>query len=321
MTGPKKGHVPNPTATAGGAACCACRCHGGKASSVQGYLHSMVEIGLLKILLDHEVLDSIPEGADGIALDELAADVGAEPRLLGRFADFLIASRFFSSSTSSSSSPTPSLPQQQQRRVTHTALSRSIARDPEARLLFSLAFDFLLVPATEWSEFFDAHGLAGPRGSFSSSPSPPPSGDNDEAAGTKTRGGTPFALAAGHPHSSPRSILDTMPERAVSLRRILDAAFYGGGGAPEALYDFGWVGEYAGSSGGRTLVVDVSGDGRALSAILAAEPRIPATRCVVQDRAGDKRESGGKGGPGQVKRMVADMLEEQPIKGLYCSAP
>lgn len=297
----------------------------------------MVEIGLLKILLDHEVLDSIPEGADGIALDELATDMGAEPRLLGRFADFLIASRFLSS-------PSPTLQQQQQqqqqrqdctqqRRVTHTALSRSIARDPEARLLFSLAFDFLLVPATEWSEFFDAHGLAEPRGSFSSSsPSPPPSDDNSEAAGTKTGGRTPFALAAGHPRSSPRSILDTMPERAASLRRVIDAAFHGGGGAgsggiggvPEALYDFGWVGEYAasggGSGGGRTLVVDVSGDGQALSAILAAEPRIPATRCVVQDRAGDKRESGGKGGPGQVKRMVADMLEEQPIKGLYCSA-
>lgn len=150
---------------------------------------------------------------------------------------------------------------------------------------------------------------------------------------------TPFALAAGRPQSSPREILDTMPARAESLRWVFDAAF--GGAGAETLYDFSWVGDYAaataaapvdvngkgsGKSGGlggtRALVVDIGGgDGRALRGILDAEPRIPAERCVLQDRAEVIRDAGGGGatvnggGLPPMKKMVADVFEEQPVKG------
>lgn len=340
MPGLKNGILPTGSA----AAACTCRCHGEKASPVHGYLHSMVEIGLLKILLDHEILDAIPDDGDddsdgsgnGISIAELAARTGAEPGLLRRFADFLIAARFLSSQGQNQNSNSQDRNQdryqdrgqglqqgeQEQegggRRVAHTALSRSIVRDADARSLFSHAFDFLLIPATEWSEYFDSHGLAEPGNTTGSPPSDVPCSpetarrrdttNGDGSGGARAGSGpermtTPFALAAGRPQSSPREVLETMPRRAESLWRVFDAAF--GGAGTETLYDFSWVGDYVaattvapldeegssgdefgGSGSDRALIVDVGGDDeRALRGILDSEPRIPAGKCVLQGGA------------------------------------
>ncbi len=114
---------------------------------------------------------------------------------------------------------------------------------------------------------------------------------------------------------SARDLLESLPgNRAASLRDAMADAFGGGTSAatPMVAYDFSWVvgGEEAAVAGqmssfpssaaaaaasaaaDRPLIVDIgSGDGgRALGAILAENPAIPASRCVLQGRAEAIRE-------------------------------
>lgn len=272
-----------PTVGKGQASASRCRCDEAK-TPVHGYLHSMVEIGMMKVLMDHEIFDAIPDDGS-ISIRELADKTGAELAILERFSRFLVAARVLSSPSQGS--------------IAHTPISRTF-QDPRAKVLFSHMFDFILVPAMEWSEYFDINGLTEP----------------------KNPNRTPFGLAAGHPDKSFYELLDTMPKRAPSFNSMAAAL----GEMPvTGLYDFNWLAEYAAqsengtvASRNRTLIVDVGGgNGQALRGILEDNPRIPAARCVLQERAQAIGEAGGEDGVvHQVQKVVADILEEQPTKGL-----
>ncbi|EMR66054.1 putative o-methyltransferase protein [Eutypa lata UCREL1] len=187
-----------PTVGKGQASASRCRCDEAK-TPVHGYLHSMVEIGMMKVLMDHEIFDAIP-GDGSISIRELADNTGAELAILERFSRFLVAARVLSSPSQGS--------------IAHTPISQKF-QDPRAKVLFSHMFDFILVPATEWSEYFDLNGLAEP----------------------KNPNRTPFGLAAGHPNKSFYELLDTMPERAGSFNSMAAAL----GEMPvTGLYDFNW---------------------------------------------------------------------------------
>lgn len=259
-----------------------CRYHEAK-SPVHRYLHSMVEIGMMKILLDHEIIETIPDEGD-ISIRELADKTGAELLILERFSRFLVAAGVLSS-------PTPG-------RIAHTADSRTFL-DPQAQFCFSHMFNFFLVPAMEWSEYFDINGLVEPKNA--------------------TR--TPFGLASGRTETSFYDDLSNMSGRAASLNGSMNAALWD---MPVVgVYDFSWVGEYAAQSSNgnvsssRPLIVDIGGHtGMALSAILEENPRIPAARCILQDRAESIEMVMKSGVIGDVQSVVMDFLEEQPTKGI-----
>ncbi|KAK7746565.1 hypothetical protein SLS62_009362 [Diatrype stigma] len=235
----------------------------------------------MKILLDHEIIETIPSEGD-ISIHELAEKTGAELLILERFSRFLIAAGVLSS-------PGPG-------KVAHTAESRTFL-DPQAQFCFSHMFNFFLVPAMEWSEYFDTNGLAEPKNA--------------------TR--TPFGSASGHPDTSFYEDFTTMSGRAASINSSVEGALWY---MPVlGVYDFSWVAEYAAQSqkgnvsSSRPLIVDVGGHtGKALAAILEDNPRIPAQRCILQDRADSLGMAMNGGVSNGVQRVAINFLEEQPTK-------
>ncbi|KAI3325385.1 S-adenosyl-L-methionine-dependent methyltransferase [Xylariaceae sp. AK1471] len=128
--------------------------------------------------------------------------------------------------------------------IDHTASSKRLHED-RIKLLFRHIFDFFLVPAAQWPEYFNHHGLREP----------------------PAANWVPFGLTAGHPEKTLYEVLETRPKRGQKFNRAMQATVEG---MPAT---------------GMALLVDVGGGkGQALKAILAENPRIPASRCVLQDQ-------------------------------------
>lgn len=268
-----------------------CRCEEHK-TPIHGYFYSMVELGVLKTFIDHQVFEAIPsEGS--ISVSELSEKVHGEYSLLKRFSNFLVAAKVLQA-------PSPD-------HLAHTPLSKMF-QDYRATMFYSHFYDYFLVSAARWPKFFAENGLAEP------------------ASASRT----PFGLASGSPDKSLYEILETTPDKAEAFNRTmtisLDAMPITG------MYDFGWVAEYAsshsepskgGSSDSRPLIVDVAGGmGQALKAILQENCMIPAQRCVLQDRPAviTKAVEEGDSALEKVKKVGASFFEEQPIKGdfVFC---
>lgn len=136
----------------------------------------MVEISVVKFFVDHDIFRAIPhEDNTSISYSELASKSGIEPSLLERFLNFFI-------SAGTLSSPAPG-------HVAHTASSVIFKRDDASRFYQHL-FDYFLVSAAHWPEYFDTNGPVEPKYA-------------DRA---------PYGLATGLPDKTLYEILDSRPK-------------------------------------------------------------------------------------------------------------
>ncbi|KAJ5972066.1 uncharacterized protein N7479_001984 [Penicillium vulpinum] len=257
-----------------------CRCHEAK-TPVHGYYYSMVEIAIVKVFMDHGIFKSIPEEGN-ISISDLATKADADSTLIERFCKFLVAARVLESEE-------PGL-------VAHTAASKQLA-DDRIKLLYRHVFDFFMIPAARWEEYFDKHGLI-----------EPPAADL-----------VPYGLATGHPDKTLYEILETRPKRNEEFNRAMAAVVET---MPiTGMYDFGWIEEYIKNhdiDSERPILVDVGGGkGQALRQILQEHPSIPASRCVLQDQPEVIEQAIQESHEGliSVKKMAASFFEPQPIKG------
>lgn len=146
------------------------------ASPVHKYFYSMVEVGVVKFFVDHQIFRAIPhEDNASVSYEELASKVGVELALLERLLNFLIAAEVLSA-------PAPG-------RVAHTVRSKIFMREDASRF-YQHVFDFFLVSAAHWPEYFNTHGPTEP----------------------KYANRAPYGLAAGFPDKTLYEILDTMPQ-------------------------------------------------------------------------------------------------------------
>jgi hypothetical protein len=146
------------------------------ASPVHTYFYSMVEIGIVKFFVDHDIFRAIPhEDNASISYTELASKAGVQLNLLERFLNFLIASKTLSAPVSG--------------HVAHTPSSKVFMREDASRF-YQHVFDFFLVSAAHWPEYFHTNGPTEP----------------------KHANRAPYGLAAGFPDKTLYEILDTMPQ-------------------------------------------------------------------------------------------------------------
>ncbi|KAF2819222.1 S-adenosyl-L-methionine-dependent methyltransferase [Ophiobolus disseminans] len=250
------------------------------ASPVHTYFYSMVEIGVVKFFVDHGIYRAIPlEENTSISYVDLAAKVGVELSLLERFTNFLIAAKALDS-------PAPG-------HVAHTPSSKVFIREDASRF-YQHVFDFFLVSAAHWPEYFSAHGPAEPK-------------EADKA---------PYGLAVGRPNETLYQILDTMPEKSAAFNATMALAL--AEMPATGTYDFSWVGAHAASTkqDERVLIVDVGGgQGQIIKAILEETPAIPPQRCVLEDQSDEAVHADTTGVIEKVQRRVTSFFEEQPVKG------
>ncbi|CEJ94166.1 hypothetical protein VHEMI09715 [[Torrubiella] hemipterigena] len=248
---------------------------------VHGYYYWMVEIAAVKVFIDHGVFEAIP--ADGsIAIDELAEKTNADSHLIERFSKFLVAAGVLTFPTAG--------------QVAHNDASRRLA-EPRIKLLYRHIFDFFMIPAAKWPEYFVENGLK-----------EPVSSDR-----------VPFGFAAGEPDKTLYQILETRPQRHEEFNRAMAAAVET---MPiTGMYDFSWIGKYAAASKDnheRPLFVDVGGGkGQALRAILKENPSIDASRCVLEDQSAviDEAIQEADEALSKVAKVKMSIFEEQPVRG------
>ncbi|KAL6706943.1 hypothetical protein ACN47E_004893 [Coniothyrium glycines] len=253
------------------------------ASPVHTYFYSMVEVGVVKFFVDHQIFHAIPhEENTSIAYDELAAKSGVDLPLLERFLNFLIAAKLFTA---------PSL-----RHVAHTESSKIFMRD-DASYFYQHAFDYFFVSAARWPEYFEENGPAEP----------------------KLANRAPYGLAAGFPDKTLYDILEMMPRKAAIFNATMAMTL---AEMPAiGTYDFGWIANYIAEMDSKTgeqrkILVDVGGgQGQILKAILEKATYIPPDRCVLEDQSEHAVNKDKAGVMSTVKRQVANFFEEQPVKG------
>jgi len=247
------------------------------------YAYTILEVGVIKMLIDYKVFDSIPDEGS-ISVADLASKANVECSLLERFSDLLVAQGFLAS-------PAPG-------EVAHTRFSKTYKTGHNSPFLIGHFFDFMLLPVSNWPTYFEQNGFQEPR------------------FGNRT----PLGLAYGHPDDYIYKVLNTIPKKSASFNRAMGAMV---DQMPVlGMYDFGWIGEYAaknkdGKNAQRPLIVDVGGnEGRVLKEILVANPQIPPAQCVVQDRSETIKTASQTTDEilRQVQKEVVDIFEEQPTK-------
>ena len=150
-------------------------------SPVHKYFYSMVEISVVKFFVDHDIFRAIPhEDNTSISYSELASKSGVEPSLLERFLNFFISAGTLSSPAAG--------------QVSHSASSVIFKRDDASRFYQHL-FDYFLVSAAHWPEYFDTNGPVEPKYA-------------DRA---------PYGLATGLPDKTLYEILDARPKVCKSI--------------------------------------------------------------------------------------------------------
>lgn len=262
-------------------------------AKVYGYMYSFIEMGAVKLFIEHKVFAALPADGSPISLSDLAAKTGGEYNMLERLANFLVACDVLSAGKDDSGE-----------RVTgsfaHGRTSRFFL-DEGVSLMFSHLFENCLLPVAHWPEYFGTHGLAEPR----------------------KANVTPWGLSWGHPDKTNYEVFALFPEKALPFNASMKV---GVADMPiTGMYDFSWIGKYAteGSTGSnddkdRTLLVDVGGGmGQALKAILAENPDIPAGRCALQDRPETIEEVEKEADPAlaKVQKFGASFHGEEPVKG------
>lgn len=262
-------------------------------AKVYGYMYSFIEMGAVKLFIEHGVFAALPADGSSISLADLAARTGAEYNMLERFANFLVACDVLSAGKKEEEEGAAA------NSYAHGRTSRFFL-DEGVSLMFSHLFENCLLPVAHWPEYFGAHGLAEPR----------------------KANVTPWGLSWGHPDKTNYEVFALFPEKALPFNASMKV---GVADMPiTGMYDFSWIGRYAteGSNGDnnkdRTLLVDVGGGmGQALKAILAENPDIPAERCALQDRPETIEEVEKEADPAlaKVQKFGASFHGEEPVKG------
>ncbi|KAI3393436.1 hypothetical protein diail_4272 [Diaporthe ilicicola] len=258
-------------------------------AKVYGYMYSFIEMGAVKLFIEHKVFAALPADGSAISLGDLAARTGTELNMLERLANFLVACDVLSAGAEA-------------RTVAHGRTSRFFL-DEGVSLMFSHLFENCLLPVAHWPEYFGTHGLAEP----------------------KKANVTPWGLSWGHPDKTNYEVFALFPEKALPFNASMKV---GVADMPiTGMYDFSWIGRYAtatatatdaGADKARTLLVDVGGGmGQALKAILAENADIPAGRCALQDRPETIEEVEKEADPAlaQVQKFGASFHGEEPVKG------
>lgn len=259
-------------------------------AKVYGYMYSFIEMGAVKLFIEHGVFAALPTDGSAIGLTDLAARTGSELNMLERFANFLVACDVLSAADGAAAPGGP-------RAVAHGRTSRFFL-DEGVSLMFSHLFENCLLPVAHWPEYFAAHGLAEP----------------------SKANVTPWGLSWGHPDKTNYEVFALFPEKALPFNASMKV---GVADMPiTGMYDFSWIGRYAATAEGdktsRTLLVDVGGGmGQALKAILAENADIPAERCALQDRPETIEEVEKEADPAlaQVQKFGASFHGEEPVKG------
>nr|A0A2Z5XAK6.1 RecName: Full=Methyltransferase phm5; AltName: Full=Phomasetin biosynthesis cluster protein 5 [Pyrenochaetopsis sp.]BBC43188.1 methyltransferase [Pyrenochaetopsis sp.] len=215
--------------------------------SAGAHYMNLIEFGILKVFIDHQIFDHIPaEGS--ISVTDLATRTKAEVSLLQRFSDYLVASEVLAS-------PAP-------HELAHTTRSLSYRSEEIAAGFVSHVYHFFLRPMATWTAYFEENGLREPKDA-------------------KT---IPLGLATGHPEEDLYGVLDKEPRLAYmfNVAQARSAAIF----PMKGLYDFAWLREALEDHIGAEspAIVDIGGShGLALKELLAENPFIPSKRCAVLD--------------------------------------
>lgn len=245
---------------------------------VHDYFYSMVELSVVRVFVQHQVFNAIPE--NGISISELSEKTCIEHVLLKRFSNFLIAARVLSS-------PAPD-------RVALTPVSKMF-QEPRATLFYSHIFDSFMIPAVKWTEYFNLNGAVEPQKSNQS----------------------PFGLASGHPDKSFYEVLEAIPERAKAFNATMALALGDMPVTGVYDFSWVAEYANRPELPERTLIVDVGcGKGQALKAILGENPKIPMASCVLQDQTEVIREAIEEDDVLQpAKKIACSFFDKQPTKG------
>jgi hypothetical protein len=208
---------------------------------------NLIEFGILKVFIDHQVFDHIPELGD-LSIEELATKTNGDESLLRRFSDYLVASEILASTAPG--------------RLAHTSRSLSYRSNGIAAGFVSHVYHFFLRPMASWTVYFEKYGLTEP----------------------KDANTIPLGLAMGHPHADLYTVLDREPYLAhmFNIAQARSAAIY----PIKDVYDFGWLRELLATPPGskHPVIVDIGGShGLALKEILNDNTFVPAQRCAVFD--------------------------------------
>ncbi|KAI2463278.1 S-adenosyl-L-methionine-dependent methyltransferase [Annulohypoxylon bovei var. microspora] len=206
------------------------------------------EWACLRMFMKWKFFDKIPlEG--GISYQELAASIGAEEALVSRMGQMLVS--------------TDMLLQPEPGHVRHSRLSPTYKTGDRNGSGFAMMHDDFQTVFTKLPGFFDKYGPNLPVG--------------------KTN--VPMTFASGADGKlDPWGVLaqqgtEHIEQFGLAMQGMTEYLWpYTGA------YDFTWVGEYAATNPGRTLIIDVGGSfGHALRANLVKFPDIPPSRCAVED--------------------------------------
>ena len=245
---------------------------------VHDYFYSMVEISVVRIFVQYNIFDAIPD--DGITISELSKKSGVAENLLHRLSNFLVAAKVLISPAPGYISPT----------------SRAkFFREPRAKLFYPHIFDAFMTSGVRWPEYFQVNGPDEPQKSNRS----------------------PFGLGSGYPEKSFYEVLELMPERSQAFNETMALGLgdmpVTGLYDFKWVEDYAARSE----SPDRALLVDVGGGkGQALKAIIEENPGIPVSSCVLQDQAEAIQEAIAEGGLLEpAKKVASSIFGEQPTKG------
>ncbi|KAL1980117.1 hypothetical protein VTN96DRAFT_4630 [Rasamsonia emersonii] len=225
----------------------------GRARLKEAYHHlgahpfSAVEFTLIKIFVDYNAWDTIPDEGD-IAVTELAEKIGGSFEVVDRMVTFFIAGKVLESTAPG--------------RIAHTEKSRIYKSDQPLSWLCVHMFNNVFRPLAQLPGFFAKYGLASPQ--------------NVRL--------TPLGLAHGYDDKPAYDII--VADKAVHKGFNKALRELGGMYSLKGVYDFGWLQEglLATGSGSRAAIVDVGGShGLALRDAVRNNPFIPAERCVLFD--------------------------------------
>ncbi|KAJ4421150.1 endopolyphosphatase [Gnomoniopsis sp. IMI 355080] len=242
--------------------------------SASAHYLNLIEFGILKVFIDFNVFDNIPDSGD-ISIAELAQLVGGQASLLQRFSDYLVASEILTSQVPG--------------RIAHTSRSMSYRSSEIAAGFVSHVYHLFLRPMATWSTYFEKNGLAEPKDART----------------------IPLGLGTGHPDLDLYGVLDAEPKLAVLFNsaQARSASIY----SFKGLYDFGWMRTSVGT-GRPAIVDVGGSHGLALLDILEDNLFISPEQCAVFDLPQTVRaaRSNTSGRLASSQFVAGDMLETLP---------
>ncbi|KAH8754366.1 O-methyltransferase-domain-containing protein [Diaporthe sp. PMI_573] len=245
-------------------------------SPVGKYFCSMVELGVVRTFVEHNIFDAIPE--NGVTVSNLSKKLRASNDMMERFTDFLVAAKVLSS-------PSPG--------VVALPPATKVFQDPNASLFFSFLFEMTMGPTISWPVYFRMNGLI-----------EPPRSNR-----------TPAGLSVGQPDRAAYDLLEDMPQqrRTVNNAMALDGdipvtGIYDFSWVAKYADDNRTLIVDVGGGKGQALRAILEENQNIPAALCVIQDRaIVVQDAIEQDHSGDILKP--------VKWVGQSFFEEQPIKG------